>query len=256
MREKGRALITGPTSGIGRALAEVFAREGHDLVLASRDRGRLDSMARDLMGRFGIQAQVLPADLSQPGAAAALAAGCPPVDYLVNNAGMGQRGPFLGSDPGRAEALLRVNLLSALELTRALAPGMAARGRGGILNVASTAAFQPGPNMALYAAAKSFLLAFGDSLREELRNTGVTVTTLCPGPTDTAFNAAIGIRDTPLVRLALMRPERVARAGYRGLRKGRALVVPGFWNRVGMRAAWLAPAWLSGRLVAEVQRRI
>lgn len=253
---KGRALITGPTSGIGRALAEVFAREGHDLVLASRDRVRLEALAEDLETRFGIRALALSVDLALPGAAAALAERCPRIDYLVNNAGLGMRGPFLRADPAREEAMLRVNLLSVLELTRALAPGMAARGRGGILNVASTAAFQAGPNMAVYSSGKAFLLRFGESLREELRNTGVTVTTLCPGPTATAFIASIGIRETPLLRLILMRPERVARCGYTGMRGGRAVVIPGFWNRVGAWAGVVCPRWLSSRAIAAMQRRV
>jgi short-subunit dehydrogenase len=254
MTAKGRALITGPTSGIGRALAEVFAREGHDLVLASRDQTRLEALALELEGRYGINALPLVADLAQPGAATALAERCPPIDYLVNNAGLGMRGPFLGGDPAREKAMLQANLLSVLDLIRALAPAMAARGRGGILNVASTAAFQAGPNMAVYSAGKTF--RFGESLREELRNTGVTVTTLCPGPTATGFNASIGIRDTPMVRMSLMRPERVARSGYAGLLKGKATIIPGFWNRVGMWVGLLSPQGLTARVIAAVQRRI
>jgi short-subunit dehydrogenase len=234
---EGRALITGASSGIGRALAERFASERHDVVLASRNRSQLLELAADLRARHGVEAEAVPIDLSEPGAAARLVQACPRIDFLVNNAGSGLRGAFLQSDPAREEAMLRLNLNAVVELTRALAPGMVERGFGRILNVASTAAFQPGPMMAVYAAGKSFLLGFGQALGWELRNTGVTVTTLCPGPTASGFNAAAGVPETALVRMALMRPERVAAAGYLGMRRGKSLVIPGFWNAAG---AWLA----------------
>ena len=251
---KGRALITGASSGIGRALAECFAREGHDLVLASRNQAGLLDLASDLKGRYGVQAEVIPADLSLPGSAAELARRCPPIDILVNNAGMGMRYPFLQADPKKDGDMLRVNVISVVELIRALTPDMVERGYGRILNVTSTAAFQPGPYMASYAAGKAFVLHFGEALREELRGTGVVVTTLCPGPTATGFNALAGVPDTRMVRMTLMSPDRVALAGYRGLMNGRNVVIPGFWNGAGALLTALAPRSLTLRVLGAVWR--
>jgi uncharacterized protein len=253
---QGRALITGASSGIGRALAEQFARKGHDLVLASRDKSRLLDLAADLKDRHGVQAEVLPIDLSLPGSAAGLALRCPTINILVNNAGFGMRAPFLQADPARERDMLHLNLVSVVELTRALALGMVERGFGRILNVASTAAFQPVPYMSAYAAGKAFMLHFGEALGEELRGTGVRVTTLCPGPTASGFNARAGVPDTHLVRRALMSPDSVARAGYRGLMSGKSVVIPGLLNGAGAWFAALAPRVAVVRAMGTMQRAI
>jgi len=235
-RKRSNVLITGASGGIGADLARVFAREGHDLVLVARSRERLDALAREIRDAHGAAARVLPVDLSVPGAAGALherlAREGVLLDVLVNNAGFGMRGPFVELDPARQLEMIQVNLVALTEITRLFAPDMVRRGAGRILNVASTAAFQPGPLMAVYCATKAYVLSFSEALAEELRDSGVSVTCVAPGATDTGFGEVAGVSTTRLFRSGTMSSRSVAEAAYGAASKGVALVVPGCRNRL------------------------
>ncbi len=234
--KRGNVLITGASSGIGADLARVFAREGHDLVLVARSRDRLDALARELRDAHGAAARVLPIDLSAPGAAGVVrervAQEGIDIEVLVNDAGFGMRGPFAELDPARQLEMIQVNLVALTELTRLFVPDMVRRGAGRILNVASTAAFQPGPLMAVYCATKAYVLSLSEALAEELRGSGVTVTCVTPGATETGFGEIAGVSATRLFRSGTMSSRAVAESAYSALNKGVPLVVPGFRNRL------------------------
>jgi len=254
-KERGTALITGASSGIGADLARLFAREGHDLVLVARDEARLRALGDDVARRDGIRAEVMAVDLADPGAPREIIRRLGEreivLDVLVNNAGFGTYGPFAATDLGRQLQMLQVNVVALTHLTGLVLPAMLSRRRGRILNVASTAAFQPGPFMAVYYATKAYVLHFTEALAAELgEGTGVSVTALCPGPTRTGFQAAAGIEGTRLLRSALvMESEAVARAGYRGLMEGKPVVIPGVKNRMVAWAVRLLPRAAVTRLV-------
>ena len=241
-----RVLITGASSGIGAALARRFHAGGHELVLTARRGDRLAALAAELGG-----AAVVVADLADPGAPERLLAAAGRVDVLVNNAGFGAGGWFAELDLAAQLRMLQVNVTALTELThRALGP-MRRRGAGRVLNVASTVAFQPCPGMAVYAASKAYVMAFSEALWSELEGSGVTVTCLCPGATETEFAAVAGMGGARPFRHA-MPAEAVARAGYDAAMAGRRLVVAGAANRAMTLAAGLAPRGL----VLRVARRL
>lgn len=252
-----RVLVTGASSGIGEELARLFAADGSDLVLVARSEDRLRVLAAELEKTHGIGARVEPVDLGEPKQLAALcerlAAVGIAVDVLVNNAGFGARGAVAELDPGRQLEMVRLNVEALTVLTRWMLPGMLERRRGGILNVASTAAFQPGPFMAVYYATKAYVQSFTEALAEELRGTGVTVTSLAPGPTHTSFQKEAEIEDTLLSKLGPMTAARVARAGHRAFRKGKVVVVPGLKNRLLAFSTRFTPRWLLRRLIRRLQ---
>jgi uncharacterized protein len=247
------ALITGASSGIGLELADLLAAGGHDLVLVARREQALRQLGDDLQRRHGIKASVVMADLAKPEARARLAAGIAragtEIGILVNNAGFGLRGAFVETPVERDLEMIDVNISALTHLTRLFLPRMLERRDGRILNVASTAAFQPGPLMAVYYATKAYVLSFSAALFVELQGTGVTCTALCPGPTRTEFQAVAGMGGTALDSKAISMDARtVARAGYRGLMRGKAVVVPGWLNKAGVIGAKLAPRLLAARI--------
>jgi uncharacterized protein len=231
------ALVTGASGGIGAALARELAQHGHDLVLAARSLAPMEALAAELR-TLRANVTVIAADLSQPGAAASLADDIAgrglTIDVLVNNAGLGASGRFDRIDAVRIGEILQVNIVALTELTRLLLPGMIGRGHGRVMLVASVAGFQPGPRMAAYFASKAYVLSLGEALAYELRGTGVSVTTLCPGATATNFFVVAGADNSAMARRLrrTMGADDVARRGYRGLAAGRRVVITGLLNRL------------------------
>jgi len=253
--DKPWALVTGATSGIGEALARRLAGDGHPLVLTARRGGELERLAGELKAAHGIAVRIVPLDLGADGAVASLHAACAGVDIgiVVNNAGVGLGGAFATSDWEREEAMIRLNVLAATGLVKRFLPGLRARGGGAVLNVASTAAFQAGPLMAVYYATKAYLLSWSEALADELRGSGITVTALCPGPTRSGFQAAAGIERSRMVNSPLMMDaDAVAAIGLRGMRRGRVIVIPGLFNRLGVFATRLLPRSVTRAVVRRV----
>jgi len=250
-----RALVTGASAGIGLSLARRMARDGWDLALTARNDMALEAVAAELRDMYGVETRVVPADLADPDGPAAVQETLTrdgfPIEFLVNNAGFGTWGPFAEQALDSQLDMLRVNVLALTELTHRFLPGMRALGRGRILNLASTAAFQPGPDMAVYYASKAYVLHFSEALGHELRGTGVTVTALCPGPTESEFQDRAGMTDSRVgANPLMMDAQAVADAGYQGALNGTPVVIPGAANRLG---AWLvrfAPRALARRTTA------
>jgi short-subunit dehydrogenase len=256
MVSKPIALVTGASAGIGRELARVLAREGHDLVLVARREAQLEELAGDLRSAYGAQCTVVAADLARPEAGQVIvdALGADTaIDVLVNNAGFGGVGGFTDRTRDEDLRMVAVNVVALTDLTKRFLPGMVARGRGRILNVASTAAFQPGPFMAVYYATKAYVLSLSQALAEETRGTGVTVTCLCPGVTESEFHAVAGTDAQPLTSGPLsMSAEAVAEAGYRAMMRGRMIEIPGVHNKLGAHSVRVAPR----RVVLRIVRRL
>jgi short-subunit dehydrogenase len=252
------ALVTGATSGIGLELATLLARDGHDVVLVARTKDRLDVVARGLTEEFGVRATALPSHLARPESPAEifreLEARAISVDVLVNDAGFGIHGRFSATPLERDLGMIQVNVAALTELVKRALPAMLGRRRGRILNLASTAAFQPGPLMAVYYATKAYVLSFSEALANELSGTGVTVTALCPGPTITEFQKTAGVEKTALFTGPLvMDAAAVARAGYRGMLRGQRLVIPGVANNVLVQALRVSPRRLATAIIRRIQ---
>ena len=252
------AVVTGASSGLGRGLAAGLAGRGMSLVLTGRNQVRLDETARQIhRDAPGVNVETFAADLSKPSDVSALLdrVGDRPIEVLVNNAGFGSYGAFAASDAARESEEVAVDVSAVINLARAFLPGMLARKSGGILNVASTIAFQPAPYQAVYGASKAFVLFFSQALWAEARGNGVAVTALCPGPTRTGFVDALGVDvgHTAIYR-RLADPEPVIEAGLRALDKGRAVVIPGVRNRIiAFSGRFLPHEWLT-RVSARLLR--
>jgi uncharacterized protein len=260
MEGRKTALVTGASSGIGLDLAKRFAAEGYDVALVARSEGKLKEVAAAIEAEHKVRAHVLTADLAKAGAAdelmAAVAARGISVDVLVNNAGYASYGAFAETDLADELAMIQVNVVALTHLTKLALRQMVARKSGRVLNVASTAAFQPGPLMAVYYATKAYVLSFSEALANELRGTGVTVTALCPGPTATGFQARAQMEESKLVRgKAIMTSETVAKAGYAGLMRGKTVVIPGMSNKMMAQAVRFLPRKTVTNLVRSAQER-
>ena len=249
------ALVTGASVGIGEQFARVLAERGHDLVLVARDRARLEALAKELGTERGVQCEVIAADLTDSRQLATVEARVASVDVLVNNAGFGTTGRFHEIDLDAEDREIRLNVLALVRLTHAAASAMAGRGAGGILNVASVAAFQPGPGNATYAATKAYVLSFSEAVHEELRGSGVSVTCLCPGFTRTEFQRRAGFDESQVPGFMWQSADVVARAGLDGLARSRAVVVPGALNKAAATATRLAPHGITRRAASLVIRR-
>lgn len=257
---EGTALVTGASAGIGRALAEEFARHGHDVVLVARRESRLRTAADEFENEYDVDAHYVVQDLSdRQGREAMIAAMADRrIDYLVNNVGIGTQGRFVDIDLDRELTQLQLNVTTPTHLTKRFAPEMRDRGTGGILNVASSAAFQPGPFMAVYYATKSYLFSFSQALHRELSGDGVAVTALCPGPVDTEFQERADNTRTPIGSPGgfprWFDAETVARTGYDGLMAGKAVAIPGFEYKLLWRVARVTPRPILRRLAAAFNR--
>jgi short-subunit dehydrogenase len=248
------ALITGASSGIGCELAKLFAANRFNLVLVARREMKLKQFAEELQTQHGIAVKVLTKDLSSATASEEIFEELrdTPVSILVNNAGSGWHGAFAREELQNSLDMMHVNMDVFVELTHWFLPQMLARREGHILNVASTAAFQPGPFSAIYYATKAFDFSFSCALAEELSGTGITVTTLCPGGTHTEFHARAGGKRHVSRRLPMMEAKEVAEAGYRGLMQGKRIVVPGKVNQITS----IVAKWMPTRLITKIVRRI
>lgn len=255
------ALITGASSGIGLELAKLFAKDGYRLALVARSRQKLDELAGQFEKQYGIAVVVIGEDLALPGSPQViyekLLKENIQIDTLVNNAGFGLLGEFGKSDLSGYLEMIQVNITSLTRLTRLFLPSMIARKSGQILNVASTAAFQPGPYMAVYYASKAYVLSFSLALREELSGTGVYVSALCPGPTKTGFQNRAGIENIRLLKqLSNMTAGEVAEFGYRKFQQNKPLIIPGFLNKIGAASSRLMPRAWSAKIVKYLHGKI
>ncbi len=260
MNTKPITLITGASSGIGLELAKIFARDKHDLALVARSYEKLKIIAENLQQEYGVQVNCYIKDLSVSSTPEeiyeVLQCEGGNIDVLINNAGFGWRGEFAKMNVADALDMIQVNMTSLTHLTQLLLPGMIERRSGKIMNVASTAAFQPGPLMATYYASKAYVLNFSLALAEELHGTGVTVTAFCPGPTATEFGKRAGfIKEKILGDHFSMDASIVALDGYRGLMKGRPLVVSGWRNWLGTQLVRFLPRMIPGKLIKSVQKK-
>ena len=250
------ALVTGASSGIGRELAHQFAAGGYDLVVVARRAAPLDDLVAEVTRMHGISASAIAADLAEPSAPLKiyeqLAHAGTPIDVVVNNAGFGLGGAVAALPLDRQLEMVQVNVTALTALTRLFLPGMLERNRGGILNVGSTAGFQPGPMLGVYYATKAYVLSFTEALAEEVAGSGLRVSCLCPGPTATEFARTAALTNSNLFRRQTMTSADVARLGYDGWQKGKVVVIPGFQNRLGVALVRLSPRSMVRRIVKRL----
>jgi hypothetical protein len=251
------ALITGATEGIGYELAKCFARDRHDLVLVARNKEKLERVASEISASCGVRVSTIVQDLSvQEGARRAfdeVRSQGVAVDFLVNNAGVGTYGLFAEADLERELAMMQLNMISLTVLTKLFLPEMLRRRSGRILNVASTAAFQPGPLMAVYYATKAYVVSFTEALANELQGSGVAASVLCPGPTRSRFEESAGMGASKLFRSGVMEASDVAETGYRALMKGKTTIIPGLRNKMLAFSVRLGPRKLLPSIVRRFQ---
>jgi short-subunit dehydrogenase len=253
------ALITGASSGIGRELAKLVAKDCSMLVLVARSLNRLQELKQELETTYPVSVKVVTKDLSKAAAAheiyVELEREHVSVDILINVAGFGGYGAFVETDWRKEEKMIGVNILATTEMTKLFAKGMVDRKSGKIMNVSSTAAFEPGPLMSVYYASKAYVLSFSEAIANELSGTGVTVTALCPGPTATGFARAAGIANSRLFKYApVASAEDVARYGYRAMMKGKTVAIHGMMNKVMAFSVRLAPEKLLAAIVRGLHK--
>ena len=252
------ALITGAAGGIGQELARIHAEKGGDLVLVDRNMESLLNLKGELEGKHKISVHIVLKDLFLPAVPKEiyeeLADQKIPVDYLINNAGLGDFGFFADSDWSKQENMINLNIKALTHLTRLFLPDMITRGNGKILNIASTAAFQPGPTMSVYFATKAYVLNFSEAVKNEVRNKGITVTALCPGSTESGFHAAV-MNDRP-VKVRKRQPARsVAEYGYEAMMKGTGVVIPGLKNKLMAFSVRFLPRSTVAKMAGKIQMR-
>ena len=255
------ALVTGASAGIGEAIARELAARGYGVTLTARREDRLRSLAEELAATYGVRAEAIGADLgdaaARDGLAAAIAELGLDVEILVNNAGFGGSGDFASAERERLVSMVELNCAALLDFQARYLPGMVERGRGAVINVASTSAFQPLPGSATYAATKAFVLSLSEAVHEELKGSGVTLTAICPGPVRTEFTQAAGMpqaeEGTP--DFVWMSAESVAKAALDAAEKGKRAIVPGLLNRAGTLAGQHGPRKLVLPIVKRVWRQ-
>ena len=255
------ALITGASSGIGLAMAEALARRGHSLILVARQRDVLETIAIELTQRFGVEVLFRACDLGEPLRLSGFLLeleeeGARPIDLLVNSAGIGTSGPFLAQDWSLEQDLLDLNVLAMTRLCHTVGNLMALQGGGQILNVASVAAFSPGPWMSAYYASKAYVLHFSEGLREEVKKNGIKVSVLCPGPTRTDFFHTAQLPVGKSGTQKMMSPEEVALYTVRALAKNRAVIIPGWRNKLIAFSPRLVSRWLSRSIAGLINKSV
>ncbi len=256
--QRKTALITGSSGGIGLELAHQFAAHGHDVILVARRRDALEAVAGTLEGKYAIRATVIPADLADPDAPQRLFDSVRnegiEVDFLINNAGFGLGGKFADTDVNTELDMIQVNVSALVHLTKLFLQPMLKRKSGRIMNVASTAAFQPGPLMSVYYGTKAFVLSFSEAIDEELRNTGVTLTCLCPGATATKFAEVAGVSNSRLLtKVGVQKADDIARFGYAAMMRGERVAIAGLRNKIMIQSERFAPRALVTRIARLAQ---
>ena len=253
------ALITGTTSGIGKALAEKFAREKTNLILVSRDIRKLSQQADLLSGQYGVKVNFIAANLEKEDAALMVYEKVKQmgieIQYLVNNAGFNECGLFLETDVLKEIDMIKVHAVCTTEMMKLFIPDMVKNGYGRVLNLGSTASYMPCPNSSVYGATKAYVLSVSKGLGAELKGTGVTITTLCPGATNTEFARKAEMENTLLFRIFVMEPEDVANAGYRALMRGKTYVVPGIYNKLLVISSKLVPLFILSSVTKMMLKR-
>ena len=253
------ALITGASSGIGLELTRLFAKDGYDLILVAHDEDRLKATAAEMKEKFQADSVIFAVDLSSNSAPQEVfdftQKQGKQVDMLVNNAGFATYGLFAEIEREKDMNMLKVNILTLTELTKLFLPRMLERKHGKILNLASTAAFLPGPLMACYYASKAYVLSFTEALANELEGTGVTITALCPGPTGTGFVKRANLESSKLFKKEVMKADEVAKIGYEALMAGKPVVVAGLSNYLGTIVSRLVPASIAAKIARRVQEQ-
>jgi short-subunit dehydrogenase len=254
-------LITGASSGIGREMAGQFARDTFRLILVARDGKRLQELSEELRMQYGTESKLIMRDLSVASAAGEIHKQCLNdglhVDFLVNNAGFNVYGAFSEAELSKTLEMIQVNLTSLTQLTRLFLPEMVKRGAGNILNIGSTGSFGPGPFNAVYCATKAYVLSFSEAIAEELRGTGVRVTVLCPGATETDFARRAGMEDTRIFQTGAMDVKQVAEYGYQSLQEGRRIVnVPGTLNKMTVVSIRFSPRFLVRKVGRYLMSRV
>lgn len=256
--KKSWVLITGASSGFGEEFARQYAEQGHSLVLVARRLDRLQKIAEALRQQFGIEVVVEQVDLSNVAEVVRLHQRLSErgvsIDILINNAGHGLQGPFIDSKLDAALAMVQLDVASLTAVTHVFAQDMRKRRRGKILLVASMLAYQGVENFAVYSAAKAYVLRLGEALHRELKRDGITVTALCPGMSDTGFAKAAQQKITPMLKLLMMKPAPVVRAGIRALQAGRRSVVPGLANKFMVIFTWATPRWLHQAIISHAMK--
>lgn len=253
-------LITGASSGIGYELASVFAKNDHNLILVARSKDKLDSLKSEIEKNFQVVAEVIALDLSKTSAPEELFQITEKknlkIDILVNNAGFGDHGLFFNADPKKLEEMIILNILTLTKLTRLYLPTMIVNKYGKIMNVSSTAAFQPGPMMSVYYATKSYVQSFTEALYEELKGTGVSITALCPGPTESGFQEAANVSNVVLMNaMKLPTSKDVAEFGFEALMNNKAVAIHGFMNSVLAKSVSFVPRSILRKLVMKLQEK-
>jgi uncharacterized protein len=251
------ALITGASSGIGLELATIFAQNKINLILVARNKTKLEELSQELSRKYSVTCAVIPTDLSKAGSAQEVFNACHsenhPVSYLINNAGYGDYGLFQDCDLQNQLNMIQLNITTLTELTRLFLPGMIQNKYGKILNVASTAAFIPGPKMSVYFATKAYVLSFSEALHEELKGKGISVTTLCPGPTQSDFFNKAQMNEAGMVKGRNMPSSRdVAEFGYKKLMANEAVAIHGFMNYLMANSARFTPRSIVRKIVGKV----
>jgi short-subunit dehydrogenase len=260
MNTSETALITGASNGIGYELAKIFARHGYNLVLVARSEHQLQQLAQEVKKEYNVEAIIFSVDLSKPETVQYIYTELEKkniaIDYLVNNAGFGDFGFFTETEWEKEQQMIQLNIIALTHLTKLFVKPMAARQKGRVLNVASTAAFQPGPLMAVYYATKAFVLFLSEAIANELKGTGVTVTALCPGPTQSGFQSAAAMEESKLVKnKKLPTAKQVAEYGYKAMMKGKQVAIHGLINKIMAFSIRLTPRRLTTSIVRKLSEK-
>ena len=253
------ALITGASKGIGKELANVFARKGYSLILIARNIKELEMLQSNLSDKYHVNVKILSVDLANPNSVEMIASTfreeLPKLDVLVNNAGVGLIKRFTDLPAHELNDMLEVNVTALTRLTYRVLPHMVAKKNGRILNVASTAAYMPGPYMAVYYASKAYVLSFSESIYEEYKKFGITVSALCPGMTQTPFLERAGMQDTPMWNgMPKMSAVKVAETAFKGLMRKKRVIVPGAMNKLMVFLSWISPRFMTAKVTAGLQK--